>query len=803
MSALLQDLKYGLRMLAKNPGFTVVAVLTLALGIGANSAIFTLVDAIVLRPLPVSNPDRLVRLYVKRPQGVDSYFSYPDYTDIREQVKSFAGATAWNRESRFLNSLDESSQVLVDEVSPDYFTVLGLRPLLGRVFSPELDSRPQSELGVVISYRLWQGRLGGDPAIIGKEIKLAGKTATVIGVAPPHFQGLERFVPTDMWLVHSEVMEVNAAKPPSRNGRWLETEARLRDGVTPAQASAELDAFGRRLAVAYPETNRGTTFQLVPETKHQREVLPVGLLLMAAVGLVLLIACANVAGLLLARAETRRRELAIRIALGASRWQLVRQFLAEGLLLSALGGALGLVVSAWLMNFQRALMPPALSFLGPDMRVDLREVAFTAGITLLATLMFTLAPAFRAWKVGLSGILKGEEAPVVRGSRYFTGRNVLVVSQMALSVMVVTASLLFFRSLYHVRNLPVGFDTHKNLAVFSLGVSGQRGAQFLPPLAERAASLPGVKHATYAMRMLLSGSGGGMSVPVSIPGYQLPEGQSSIPMNLNAVGPNYFPTVGTRILEGRDFTFADGLQSQRVAIVSQTMARRFWPHDDALGKSIKIDKKDTLIVGIAEDAKIDHILESPKPYMYLPYAQTNYAWGSIIVEAAGEPGAVIPLLRREIHSYSPSMVIGGVDTVRSLVDLSTWDLSVETRLLTVLSLVGIFLASIGLYGVVAFVVTSRTREIGIRLALGAGPRQVRALFLLRGLRLVLTGVLVGIIAALAAGRLLADFLYGVKFYDPLSLAIGAVTVTVIALLACYLPARRATQVDPMEVLRHE
>jgi predicted permease len=656
---------------------------------------------------------------------------------------------------------------------------------------------------VVISYRLWQGRLGGDPAIIGNEIKLTGKTATVIGVAPPHFQGLARFVPTDLWLLDSEVMKINAAKPPSRDGRWLESEARLRDGVTTAQASAELDAFGHRLAAVYPETNRGTTFQFVPETEQQRGVLPVGLMLIVAVGLVLLIACANVAGLLLARAETRRRELAIRVALGAGRSQLVRQFLTEGLLLSALGGALGLALTAWLINFQRALMPPALSFLGPDLRIDLRELAFTTGVTILATVMFTLAPAFRAWKVGLSGILKGEEAPVVRGSRYFTTRNVLVVSQMALSVMVVTASLLFFRSLYHVRNLPVGFDTHKNLAVFSLGVSGQRGAQFLPYLAERAVSLPGVKHSTYALRMLLSGSGGGMSVPVSIPGYQLPEGQSSIPINLNAVGPNYFPTVGTRILEGRDFTLADGLQSQKVVIVSQTMALRFWPHEDALGQSIKINKGDTLIVGIAEDAKIDHILEPPKPYLYLPYAQTTYQSGSLIVESAGEAGAMIPLLRREVHSYSPSLVIFGVDTVRSLVDLSTWDLTVETRLLTVLSLMGTFLASIGLYGVVAFVVRSRTREIGIRLSLGAGPRQVSGLFLLRGLRLALTGVLVGIIAALAAGRLVASFLYGVKPYDPLCLGTAASAVTLIALLACYLPARRATRVDPMEVLRHE
>jgi predicted permease len=801
MSTLLHDLRYGLRMLAKNPGFTAVAVLTLALGIGANSAIFTVVDAVLLRPLPVSSPERLVQLQVKSPQGVDPDFSYPDYEDVRQQVKSFSGVAVYSRQSRFLNSLDESSQILVDEVSPDYFKVLGVRPLLGRVFSPELDSKPEPELGVVISYRVWQGRLGGDPAIVDKEIKLTGHTAKVIGVTPRYFQGLERFVPTDMWLLTSEAAAFNPAHPPKRGDRWFEAVARLRDGVTPAQASAELDAVSRGLAVAYPETNRGRTFQAFPKTKDERQVLLASLLGMAVPGLVLLIACSNIAGLLLARSETRWRESAIRVALGATRWRLVQQFVAEGLLLSALGGALGLTLTAWLMSFQRALMPAVFSFLGPDMRVDFRELAFTAGIALLATVMFTLTPAFRAWKVGLAGVLKSGEAVIVRGSRRFTARNLLVVGQMALSVVVMTISLLFFRSLSKVRDLPAGFDTHKNLAVLNVG--GPEGVQFLPDLVERAASLPGVKRATYAMRMLLSGSGGGANAPVSVPGFQLPEGQSSIPINLNAVGPNYFQTVGTRILEGRNFTFADGPHSQKVVIISQFMARRFWPHDDALGKSIKIGKEDTLIVGIAEDAKIIWLREPPTPYMYLPYAQTQYNGGAVIVEVSQKPDAVISLLRREIHSYRPTLIISGVDTVHTLLDLSTFDVLLESQLTAILSLVGVFLAALGLYGVVGFIVRSHTREIGIRLALGAGLRQVKALFLLRGLRLALTGVLVGVLAALAAGRLVAGLLYGVKPYDPLCLAMGAVAVTVIALLASYLPARRATKVDPMEALRYE
>jgi putative ABC transport system permease protein len=788
-------------MLAKNPGFTAVAVLTLALGIGANTAVFTVVDAVALRPLPASSPDRLVRLYVRSPQGVEPRFSYPDYEDTRQQVKSLSGVAAYYRSGRFLNTLDEFSRVVIDDVSPDYFTVLGVKPLLGRTFSRELDGGVQSETGVVISYRLWQGRLAGDPAIIGKEIKLTSETAKVIGVAPPHFQGAEPLVPSDLWLLIGQAVEFNHAYPAERNKREFETVARLSDDVTVEQAGSELDAFGRRLAIAYPGTNRGTTFQLVPETKREGRMLPIGLLLMAVVDLVLVIACANVAGLLLARAEGRRRELAVRVALGAGRQRLARQALTEGLLLSTMGGALGFALTYWLMSFQRELMPPALAFLGPDMQMDLREVAFTATVTLAATLLSTLTSVLHAWKVGLAEVLKGGELTLVHRGHRFTARNLMVAGQIALSVIMMTTSLLFLRSLYRARNQPVGFDTHKNLAGLSVGGSGQRPQQSPPILAERLAGLPGVKRAAYAFRFPLSGAGSGMSAPVSIPGYQLPEGQSNIPIKLNAVSPGYFQTVGTRILQGRDFTSADGPDSLRVVIISQTMALRFWPHGDAVGKSIKVKDKDTLIVGIAEDAKIEDTRELPVPYMYLPYLQTNYGMSEVIVEAASDLGPVISLLRREIPNQG--FVILHVDTVQSLIERSTYDLMLEFRLIGILSLVGVFLAALGLYGVVAFIVGSRTREIGIRLALGAGPGQVKGVFLLRGLRLVLAGVCVGLPVALASGRLVARFLYGIKPYDPLSLAMAVGAVTAAALLACYLPARRATKVDPMVALRYE
>ncbi|MFB3920476.1 MAG: ABC transporter permease [Terriglobia bacterium] len=803
MSTLLQDLRYGIRMLAKNPGFTAVAVLTLMLGIGANSAIFTFVDAAALRPLPVSSPDRLVRLQIKTPQGTGAGFSYPDYEDIRQQVKSISGVAVWYRVGFFLNSLDESNQILADDVSPDYFTVLGVKPVLGRTFSRELDSSPQAEPGVVVSYRLWQGRLGADPGIIGKEIKLTGRPARVIGVAPPHFQGLEKFVPTDLWIMVSEAGDFTPAQLRKRDYRNFETVARLREGVPPAQANTELNSLGSRLAQVYLETNRGITFQCISEKVYQQELLPVALFAMAVVGLVLLIACANVAGLLLARAESRRRELALRVALGASKWQLFRQFLTEGLLLSALGAGSGLALTTWLASLQKSLLPPSLSFIGPEARVDLRVVAFTVGVTLLATLLFSITPAMRGWKIGLANVLK-EEA-VMRGNRV-TPRNLLVAGQMALSVIVVTVSLLLIRSLSYVRNLPVGFDIHRNLVAISVSPlegTGQKGAPLLPRITERAAGLPGVNRSTYALRIPLSGSGGGRTAAVSIPGVELPENQSSIPICVNAVGPDYFQTVGTRLLQGRDFSSADGPESPRVVIISQTMARRFWRDGEALGRSIKIEGRDTQVVGIAEDAKVIWMRELPRAYMYVPFAQTSDARGTLIVETAVSPATLIPLLRQEIHSYSSNLVISSVDTPHTLVELSTFDLMLESRLIGALGFLGVFLASIGLYAVVAFSVGRRTREIGIRVALGARIRQVRGMILFEGLCLALAGVLGGALAALAVCRLLGSFLYGIKPYDPVSFLAGSAIVLGIAIVACYFPARRATKVDPMVALRYE
>jgi putative ABC transport system permease protein len=804
MNTLLQDLRYGLRMLAKNPGFTTVAVLTLALGIGANTAIFSLVDGMFLRPLPVANPGELATIVVKTPEGAGRETSYADCLDLRQQASTLTGIAVWDRESRFLNSMDESSQILVDVVSPDYFAVLGVKAALGRTFLPEIDKGPQPEPAVVISYRVWKGRLGGDPEIAGETIKMTGKTVRVLGVAPPHFQGLARVVPTDAWLLAPN--EVEDAQLKRRDFRGFEAMARLRHGVRADQARAELDMLGRRLAASYPATNRATTFGLETQSEQNRDTLQFSLFAMAVVGLVLLISCANVAGLLLARADARRREVALRVALGAGRGRLFRQFVTEGFLLSLAGAALGLLLTGWLMGLQSALMPPTPFQLGADLRIDIRLALFTVIVSLFATLVFTFAPALQAWKTELTEVLKGEEGSVRQGRYRLPVRNILVIGQIAVSVILLTASALLFRSLFHSMRLPVGFDTQKNLVVVNLFSTGQpspENTKLLPLLAERVRGLPGVRRATCARRILLSGSGGGADMRVSIPGVELPRGQSTIPIKFNSVGPEYFHTVGTRILQGRDFASSEGPESQKVAIVNETMARRFWSGGDAIGRILRIEGVNYQIIGIAEDAKIIHLHEAPEPYMYFAFAQTPSDWGALIVETAGDPRSMVQTIKREIRAADNTVAIWEVQTSQDLMRYALWDELMPAKLVGGLSLLGVFLAAVGLYGVVAYSVNRRTREIGIRIALGAHKNQVVGLVLLQGLKLIGAGTLVGLAAALGATRLFASSLYGVKPYDPISFAAGAFLVATVALLASYVPARRATKVDPMVALRHE
>jgi predicted permease len=804
LETLWQDLRYGLRQLKRNPGFAAVAVLTLALGIGATTAMFSIVDGTFLKPLVASDPSQFVSIWTQEAHGVYSGVSFPDYLDLRAQSSSLSGVVAYQRAGKFLNSLDESNLILADTVSLNYFDVLGIKPFLGRTFPPEARGSAPSGLTVVVSYTLWKNRLGGDPSIVGKTIRLNNQSTTVLGVTPERFRGLNRFVPTDAWL------PVDAFEPTQmkrRESRYYEVVGRARPGVTTEQIRTELDAIGHRLAQAYPATNKAATFGSEPELERQRGFLLVSLFLMLVVGLVLLISCANVAGLLLARAETRRREVAVRLALGSSRGRLIRQFLTEGLMLSLAGAALGLLLAAWLVAIEPSLLPPAPIQIGPDLRIDGRVILFTLLVSLLATLIFGVAPALRASKADLTGPLKGEEASLARGSKRMTARNILVVGQVALSVLMLSAAGLFLKSLMSTLRVPLGFNPQKNLLVVPVGTlegSEEQRKSLLPRILERVQGLPGIVHATCAMRIPLSGGGGGVELRASIPGIELPEGQQSVAVRFNAVGPDYFQTVGTRILKGRHFTSGDSANSPKVVLVSETMARRFWADRDPIGHTLRVEKKDYEIIGVVEDVKINHLHESPEPYMYFPFAQTSYS-GALIVETTSDPSRWIPAVKREIRAVDKTAVVVWIQTGASVFrsEPTVYAQRMATGLVGSLSLLGMFLASVGLYGVVAYLVNRRTHEIGIRVALGAGRKDVLSLVLRQGLNLVLIGALIGLALAFATTRFMSSMLYGVKPTDPIALAGSALLAGVVALLACYIPARRATKVDPMVALRYE
>jgi predicted permease len=798
-----QDIRFAARMLAKSPGFTAVAVFTLALGIGVNSTVFTVAEAALLRSWPAQAPERLAQIISTTPQGKESYFSYPDYQDLAGQSRALEGFLAYARHGALLSVGTESQWVHDDLVSPNYFRVLGFNPQLGCNFSA--DAGAHGELSVVISDSLWRRAFHADPSLVGKQIQLTGGSYTVLGIAPPGYRGLEREVPTDLWL--PVTAGYSSAELADRKEREFEVLGRLRPGVTAAQAKTDLDTIGRRLAQAYPATDKARNVTLISEQERLREAMAPTLFLMTAVGLVLMICCANVAGLVLARADARRREIAVRLALGARRLRLVRQLLTESLLLAAMGAALGLLLAAGLIRLQPALLPPTEVAEGFDLRLDAFVLSYTAFLSVLTVLVFGLTPAIQASKASCVSALKGEERSMGRSVRRLTLRNLLVLSEIALSVLLLTASGLVVRSLLFTRSIPLGFDRQKHLVFFDLipgiaGYNAQRSAAFFEQVEARAVAMPGVRHASVVRRVLLSGSGGGARQQVSIPGVELPQGQQNIPIKFNVVDGNYFQTMGTRLIEGRAFTSADSRSAASVVIVSQTMARRFWPGQEALGRQIVVEGQASLIVGIAEDAKITQVHEDLEPYMYFSFAQRQQSEGTLIVEAEGSTRPLVDRIRSEIWNVDKNVPVD-VRTLSYLMRQAYWEDQMAAGFVATLGLLAIFIGMLGLYGVVSFVVNRRSQEIGIRMALGAERGDILRMVVGHGLKLAAIGTGAGLAASLLAMRLLATMLYGVKPTDPIAFAGSAALVILVALAASWIPARRAATIDPMKALRTE
>jgi putative ABC transport system permease protein len=802
LETLWQDFRFALRMLGKNPGFTAVAVISLALGIGVNTTFFSIVDGYFLRPLPIKDARQLVMIK-SQPYGVSSY---PDYQDICHQTATFKSVAALARHVTFLMTNGVAEMLRADYVSENFFSVLDVSPVLGHTFESE-GSRKDPTAG--ISYGLWQRRFGGAADAVGKVVRFNGRNVTIVGVAPQWFRGLQKgdttdiYFPVDRWEWRESLAQ--------RDFRDYDLMGRLQPGANLAQARAELATMASRFSAAYPATDKGMSFELTTEAEQFPAVLRLSVELMAAVGLVLVICCANVAGMALAKGEARRRELAVRKALGAGRGRLLRQLLTESLVLAVVGGGLGLILTTWLVSLQPALLPPSPFPVHFDIRVDSRVLAFTIFASLFAALISGLFPALHGSNADLVSMLKGGEESTSRARPGLLGRNLLVVGQIALSVVLLVVAGLLVKSLMVAARTNPGFDPRKNLLTVNLGPSQGREQcvrSFYTPVVERIKALPGVKQASYAMRVPLSDAGSGVEAKVSIPGVELPPGQDPLRLHYNSVGLNYFRTVGARILRGRDFTQEDEASHRRTILINETMARRFWPNKDPLGQVVRFQggnfaKGDFEIIGVVEDGKNAYIHEAPQPYGYVLYAQVPWGEGTLLVETTGDPRAIVDPVKREIRALDKGALIFDIITLKQLMHSALWEDRMPALLLGTLALLGMFLATVGLYGVTAFIVNRRTHEIGIRMALGAERHEVVEFILAGSAKLTGAGILIGLAAALAISRLMAHYLYGVRPRDPVVFTLCSLAALIVALLAAYIPATRATKVDPIVALRYE
>jgi putative ABC transport system permease protein len=809
METLLQDVRYGARMLRKNPGFTAVAVVALALGIGANTAIFSVVNAVLLRPLAFPEPDRLVTLAENNlRRGVDhSSVSYPNFADWREQNASFESAAA-SMESDFNTSIgDQPERVQAAIVSASLFHVLGVEPVLGRGFTDEED-RPGAGPVVVLGYGFWQQRFGGDPGVIGRSIPVEGLNVTIVGVMPAGFRFPVGTTPVPML---APLSFLSADMQGQRGAHFLSVVARLRPGVTLEQARADMDAIGQRLAAQYPDSNTDTSVTVT--LLHERlvtDVRPALLVLLGAVGFVLLIACANVANLLLVRSTARRKEIAIRAALGAGRWRVVRALLTESTLLACLGGALGLLLAIWGTDVLISVGPTGLVRVD-EISVDGRVLGFTVAVSLVTGIVFGLLPALHASRIDLSEALKEGGANRVASARDRV-RSALVVTEVALSVVLLIGAGLMVRSFARLLDVDPGFrPDHVVTAQLTLPdatyTEPQQVAAFYDRVLDRLRQIPGVQSAGAVTTLPLDGSR--ISVSYEVEGQPTPPGlQQSA--GFDAVSPGYFRTLGIPILTGRDFTDQDRADGRPVIIVNEAMARRCWPGQDPIGKritsGITMDDGDPPVrevVGVVGDVRHNSLSSEARAAYYIPFAQVPMGMATLAVRTAAEPAAVTSAMRAAVRDVDSNQPLYNARVMEQVVAESVATPRFYATLLGIFGAVALVLAAVGIYGVMAYSVTQRTHEIGVRIALGAQPLQVLRLVVGHGLALALVGVGIGLAAAFALTRLMSSMLFGVSATDPLTFGGLAALLVGVALLACYVPARRASRVDPMVALRYE
>jgi putative ABC transport system permease protein len=799
-------------MLTRRPGFTVVAVLALALGIGANSAIFSVVNAVLLRPLPYDEPERLVMVWERRPrQNRDAGPVSPaDFLDWQAQSQSFASMAAYWPTEFNLTGVGEPEQISSQLVTPAFFEVLKVKAALGRTLLPEAD-QPGGQHVVVLSHGLWQRRFGADPGVVGRALTLNDESFTVVGVMPQGFQYPDKS--TEMWTIPKQVLPETSltGKPDptlARSLHYLSVIARLREGVSVGQSQAEMEAIASRLEQQYPTENTGHTARVV--SLHEQlvgDVRPALLVLLGAVGFVLLIACANVANLLLARAAARHKEMSIRTALGAGRLRLIRQMLTESGLLSCLGGACGLLLALWGVDLLVWLSPENLPRLG-EIGLDARVVGFTFAVSVLTGLVFGLAPALQASRLDLVSSLKEGGRSSQEGFGRHRMRSLLIVLEVALALVLLVGAGLMLRSFQRIQQVDPGFNPNNVLALeISLPRSKyprkEQIRNFYNQVTERVSTLPGVESVAATWMLPLSGQDAGRGFDIE--GYS-PAPNERVNAAFSAVTPRYFRTMEIPVRAGREFTEQDGPTGQSVVIVNETLAQRYFPGGDALGKRIKLRGDDNpwlTIVGVASDVKHTELTAQPRMQMYLSSLQTPFPFMNVVVRTTVDPASLTAAVRQEVWAIDPAQPVASAETMQQLISNSVARARFNTLLLGVFSVVALLLAAIGLYGVMAYSVTQRTHEIGIRMALGAQGRDVLRLVLRQGMTLAFLGVLTGLAAAFALTRVMASLLYGVTATDPLTFAAVALVLSLVALLATIIPARRATKVDPMVALRYE
>ena len=802
MQTVWQDLRYGARMLMKKPGFTLIAVITVALGIGANTAIFSVVNAALIRALPYHNPERLILLFATSADAQRDTWSIQEMEEFQSQSQSLEDLTGFMSQSVNLTGIERPDRVRGAFVAANFFQVFNLSPVVGRTFAAGED-RPGAEKVVVVNEKIWRERLGGDPNLKGKKLILNGEPFSVIGVVSANFkQPLDSEV--EVWM-GAAAYPGNTAQ---RDFRLLLGIGHLKPGAGLTQTQAEMNAIANQLALAYPGENTGRGAKV----EYVHEFMVGGLrrmlyLLFAAVGVILLIACANLANLLLARGLARQREIAVRAALGAGKWRLIRQLLTEASLLSLAGGGLGLLFAQWGLAALRRL--PQNFVRGEDVRVDARVLLFTLAVAVVTGWLFGLAPAIQLARPELNTMLKEGGRSGGEGAKWNRVRGAFVVAQVALSLLLLVGGGLLIRSFDKLLRVDPGFKP-ENLLTLEYRLPRNRYQQgeaqwnFHRQVVERIRDVPGVKSSSLVRGLPFSGNGG--DTEIILPDREIPPKGKEPRAMYNTAMPNYFETMGIPFIKGRLFNEQDQLNTPRVFLINQTMARRFWPDQDPIGKQIKIDAEDGAtgaVIGVVGDAKHYWLEEESQPQMYEAYSQAPGIFATVVVRTTVEPMSLAEPVRQAVWKVDGDQPMWKVRTLESLIDRSTANKRFLMVLMGVFAALALALTVIGLYGVMSYAVSQRTQEIGVRMALGAGARNIHRMVLRQGMTLVLIGVAFGLAASWLLTRLMANLLFGVSATDLLTFVSISSLLTIVALLACWIPARRAMKVDPIIALRYE